>query len=118
MSRDWIVRQLRRVAMLAALIVLWALLSRFGPWPPYLFPGPLEVGEALAAGIADGSLLAGVMVSLRRLLVGFGISVVLGVGIGFLNARFALMRETLGLLVLGLQALPSICWLPLALLWF
>ena len=29
-----------------------------------------------------------------------------------------LLDQTLGSLVLGLQALPSICWLPLALLWF
>jgi NitT/TauT family transport system permease protein len=28
------------------------------------------------------------------------------------------LKETLGMLVMGLQALPSICWLPLALLWF
>jgi NitT/TauT family transport system permease protein len=104
--------------MLVALLVLWAALSRWGPWPPYLFPGPVDVGQALWAGLADGSIVGGVVVSLKRLVIGFGISVVVGVVIGLLNARFTLMRETLGLLVLGLQALPSICWLPLALLWF
>jgi NitT/TauT family transport system permease protein len=104
--------------MVVALVVAWALLARFGPWPPYLFPGPIEVGEALFAGILDGTIGAGIAVSLRRLLVGFAISVVLGTVIGLLNARFTMLRETLGLLVLGLQALPSICWLPLALLWF
>ena len=104
--------------MLLGLLLAWALLARWGPWPPYLFPGPLEVGQALGAGLADGSIPSGVLVSLKRLLIGFGISVVLGVVIGLLNARFTVMRETLGLLVLGLQALPSICWLPLALLWF
>ena len=29
-----------------------------------------------------------------------------------------LFKNTFGLLVLGLQSLPSICWLPLAILWF
>jgi NitT/TauT family transport system permease protein len=34
------------------------------------------------------------------------------------NARFRICHDSLGLLALGLQALPSICWAPLALLWF
>ena len=32
--------------------------------------------------------------------------------------RVKFVQDTLGSIVLGLQALPSICWLPLALLWF
>jgi NitT/TauT family transport system permease protein len=35
-----------------------------------------------------------------------------------LMARLAWLRAACGPLVIGLQALPSICWLPLALLWF
>ncbi len=38
--------------------------------------------------------------------------------LGLALGRIKLLDETLGSLVLGLQALPSICWLPLALLWF
>ena len=33
-------------------------------------------------------------------------------------ARSRLLRDSIGTLVTGLQALPSICWLPLALFWF
>jgi NitT/TauT family transport system permease protein len=33
-------------------------------------------------------------------------------------ARSQLLRDSIGTVVSGLQALPSICWLPLALLWF
>ena len=118
MTNDWASRQFRRGVMLFGLVTIWGLVSRFGPWPPYLLPGPLDVGRALLAGFADGSIMNGVLVSLKRLGLGFGISVVIGVVIGLLNARFSLVRETLGLVVLGLQALPSICWLPLALIWF
>ncbi|MBI1977980.1 MAG: ABC transporter permease subunit, partial [Candidatus Omnitrophica bacterium] len=31
---------------------------------------------------------------------------------------FKILDETLGSLMVGLQVLPSICWLPLAILWF
>ncbi len=42
----------------------------------------------------------------------------LGTILGLCLARFRFLEETVGTLVLGLQTLPSICWLPLALLWF
>ncbi|RPI07552.1 MAG: ABC transporter permease [Zetaproteobacteria bacterium] len=55
---------------------------------------------------------------MRRIFVGYGISVAVGTLLGLVQARWKLVDETLGSLVLGLQTLPSICWLPLALLWF
>ncbi len=57
-------------------------------------------------------------VSMRRVLIGYLISVAIGLPVGVLLARSRLADQTVGLLVMGLQALPSICWLPLALLWF
>jgi NitT/TauT family transport system permease protein len=38
--------------------------------------------------------------------------------LGILNASFRYLDETLGSLLLGMQSLPSITWLPLAVLWF
>src|SRR3982074_1773707 len=34
------------------------------------------------------------------------------------SARFKFCEDTIGVLALGLQTLPSVCWVPLALLWF
>src|SRR5947209_16027759 len=42
----------------------------------------------------------------------------IGVPLGIALARKKYLEETIGSLVTGFQALPSICWLPLALLWF
>ena len=66
----------------------------------------------------DGSLLIAIHVSLQRVLLGYGISLVVGVPLGMLLARVKWAQDTIGAFVLGLQTLPSICWLPLALLWF
>lgn len=49
---------------------------------------------------------------------GYLFAAVLGIPIGLLNARYQLLDDTVGLMALGLQALPSVCWVPLALLWF
>jgi len=43
---------------------------------------------------------------------------VLGTIIGLLNGVFPLVNRTVGAVALGLQTLPSICWLPLAIIWF
>jgi NitT/TauT family transport system permease protein len=57
-------------------------------------------------------------VSAVRLLVGFAIAVVTGVPLGLLLARSDVTKRALGPLLLGLSSVPSICWLPLAIVWF
>ncbi|ATB30431.1 sulfate ABC transporter permease [Melittangium boletus DSM 14713] len=66
----------------------------------------------------DGRLWDALVRSLSRLAQGYGLSVLIGVPLGLVMGRAAIVRRSLRPLVVGLQALPSICWLPLALLWF
>jgi sulfonate transport system permease protein len=99
-------------------LLIWELLSSAGPWPRWLFPGPVAVGRSLAVMLSDGRLPAAVARSLSRLVQGYALSVVIGVPLGIAMARSAIVNASLRPVVLGLQALPSICWLPLALLWF
>jgi NitT/TauT family transport system permease protein len=108
----------KQAAFLAGLLLLWELISKVGPWPHYLFPGPVSVGGSVARMIEDGRMGAAVARSMRRLLQGYGLSAAIALPLGVGMARFALVKTTLKPLVLGLQALPSICWLPLAVLWF
>jgi NitT/TauT family transport system permease protein len=107
-----------RVLFFIALLAVWEALFRLRLWPPYVFPSMSSVGASLVAGIADGSYPLAIGVSLRRILVGYGLSLVIGIPLGLLLGRVKAVQDTLGSIVLGLQALPSICWLPLALLWF
>lgn len=108
----------RRVVFFASLLVLWEGVSRFGPWPDYLLPGPMSVGDTLVAGLRSGLYLQGAFVSLLRLLTGYGISLVGGLVLGTLLVRYKPLQDTVGAAIVGLQALPSVCWLPLAILWF
>ena len=109
---------LMRLEFPIALLLAWELAARFGPWPHYLFPGPLATAESIARMIADGRMGAAVLRSAARLAQGYLLSAVVGIALGILLARKRWAQVTLRPLVLGLQALPSICWLPLALLWF
>ncbi len=109
---------LQRLASVAAALLLWAAVARFGPWPDYLLPGPVAVGTSLWEMALDGRLARGVAVSMWRLVRGYGLTLLIGVPLGVAMGRLRWVRNVMQPFVMGLQALPSICWLPLALLWF
>ena len=111
-------RLLKVVVFFAGLVVIWALLVRARIWSPVLLPSPWSVGRYLWEALRDGTLVAATLVTLKRLLIGYAAGLAIGLPLGLLTARFRLLRDTLGLLALGLQTLPSVCWVPLALLWF
>ncbi len=107
-----------RFGLVAGLLGVWQLCASLKIWNPLLFPGPADVWQALRRGVQDGSLLLATSTSLQRLALGYGASLSIGVPLGLLLGRVRWLDESVGMLALGLQALPSICWLPLAVLWF
>jgi NitT/TauT family transport system permease protein len=111
-------RAARLVIFYSCLFGLWALLAQLKIWPPYLFPTPWGVAQELYYGFSDHSYWIAIAVSMRRVLIGYAISIVAGMilGLGVASNRF--LEETMGGLLVSLQSLPSICWWPLALLWF
>lgn len=109
---------LRKLAFFILLVALWEFLVLLRLWPEYLFPSPFSVVQTLAYGFADRTFLIGIGVSMARVLVGYLISLAIGLPLGMLVGRVRLLDETVGAVLTGLQTLPSICWLPLALVWF
>jgi NitT/TauT family transport system permease protein len=111
-------KALRITLFYAALIGLWQLLFELHIWKPYLLPGPKDVWDSLRQYIDNGLLEKAIRASMQHLLIGYGISIFLGVAVGMLCGTNKYVDETVGSLVLGLQSMPSVCWLPLALIWF
>ena len=111
-------KSVNQLIFAAAMFGLWEGLALLKLWPPYVFPTPRGVAETLWAGFADHSIFIGIAVSLRRVAIGYAISVVLGILLGVLLTWSRFVQDTLGGVILSLQSLPSICWVPLALLWF
>ncbi|MDR0901932.1 MAG: ABC transporter permease [Opitutaceae bacterium] len=103
---------------LAALLVAWELVKRADPDALRLMPSTLEVVRYLGGVIADGTLASASLVTVKRLLLGYACGIVIGLPLGLLTARFRVCQDTIGLLALGLQTLPSVCWVPIALLSF
>lgn len=108
----------RQAIFYAVLLGIWALLAKLRLWPPYMFPAPWTVGEALWTGFGDHSFWIGIAITMKRMLIGYSLSVVLGMLLGLALSSSQLLEETVGGLLVSLQSLPSICWIPLAVLWF
>jgi NitT/TauT family transport system permease protein len=111
-------RFLAAALFFVGLIVLWHMMVVWKVWSPVLLPDPTSVWEYLKSAVEDRTLFEALWVTLKRLLFGYFIGVVAGIPLGLLTARFQTAHDTIGVLALGLQTLPSVCWVPLALLWF
>ena len=107
-----------RIGFYVGIIVLWQIIAMAGIWPSNVFPSPYEVAEDLMYSAADGSLFYGVAISMWRLVVGLAIAIGGGIILGIFMARVEVVNQTVGSLVLGLQSIPSIAWVPLAILWY
>lgn len=79
-------------------------------WPHWL---RVAYGYVLSTDLISGTCISGI-----RLVIGFVISVLLGSLLGAAMWRFKSLDEFFGPLFLGLQTLPSVCWVPLAVIVF
>jgi len=111
-------RFLSAAAFFGGLVILWQLLYDAHIWSPVLVPSPVSVADYLRGAAADGTLGQATLITMRRLLIGYVIGIIFGLPLGLLTARWNILRDTVGTMSLGLQTLPSVCWVPLALLWF
>ena len=111
-------RSLLAILFFIALVAIWSAITHAQIWSPVLLPSPRNVLDYLVNAARDGSLLSASIVTMRRLLIGYFIGLVIGLPLGLLTASLTFVEDTIGVLALGLQTLPGVCWVPLALLWF
>lgn len=109
---------IKRVIFYASILIVWQLAVRITGVSESVMPAPTDVFRELGRGFADLTLVYDLAASFRRLFLGLLIGVTLGTGLGILLAKSKTADETLGNLVLALQSVPSIVWLPIAIMWF
>lgn len=82
------------------------------PWPPAASAPAPGAGRSLLSS----PLPKAIMISGTRLTIGFLVSLALGGVIGLAMWRYRFIDSLFGPVFLGLQTLPSVCWVPLAVL--
>ena len=103
---------------IALLLFGWELAYRSGVKPPEALPSPADVGLVLRDQLGDGTLLGAMATSLTRGGLGFLAALAIGTPLGILIARVRPVRRGIGPLVSGLQSLPSVAWVPAAIIFF
>ncbi len=106
------------LAVFAAFFLCWHQFVQFDVLSPVLLPSPLDIARYLIQSLMDGTLFSALGVTLARLCIGYAMGLSLGLFLGLCISISPLTRSTVGVAALGLQTLPSVCWAPLALLWF
>ncbi|TJZ89728.1 ABC transporter permease [Paracoccus gahaiensis] len=100
------------------ILTLWIAVTGAGLVPEQIFPSPLSVWQATVEMAANGTLATDLAVSMRRAAIGFGIGSVLGVTLGLLTGRVALVRALLNPFLTLLRPIPAIALVPVAIVWF
>ncbi|MCW4466104.1 ABC transporter permease [Glutamicibacter sp. MNS18] len=103
---------------IVVLVAIWQIASWASPLRADLFPSPVMVFQKLPALLADGSLVSATAISLWRALSGYVIAVLIATPIALILAHWAALRRGLGPLVSAMQVLPSIAWVPAAIILF
>jgi NitT/TauT family transport system permease protein len=108
----------KQILFYAGLVAVWQVIFMTHIVPSQALPSPLQVGQLLLKEAANGSLLYAIGTSMWRLVIGLIIAIVGGLTLGIFMAKTETVNQTIGSLILGLQSIPSVAWVPLALLWF
>lgn len=111
-------RLLLPLAAFAVVLLAWQFYVSLGLRRRDLVPGPLDVLGSLGALWSQGTAQEAVWTSLQRGITGFAISIVAATPIGLLLSQVRVLRRAFGPLISGLQVLPSVAWVPAAIIWF
>lgn len=109
---------LQRTIFFLVFLTLWQILSSLGIYPRFLLPSPIEVLETMFFGFIESDYLFAILESFRRVLLGYLLAVFVGIFCGLAIARYKILDNTIGASLTALQSIPSVAWVPLALLWF
>ncbi|WP_234538338.1 ABC transporter permease [Streptomyces shenzhenensis] len=103
----------------AVVLVLagWQLLVWANVAPDYKLPAPADVWGEVRAAWLQGTLVGYIWTSVSRGLLGFLLALAIGTPLGLLVARVAFVRAAVGPVLSGLQSLPSVAWVPPAVIW-
>ncbi|MEU6315874.1 ABC transporter permease [Streptomyces sp. NPDC047014] len=99
-------------------LAVWQILVSAKVTEETKLPAPSAVWDSLAAMWLQGTLLEVVWTSVSRGLLGFLLALAIGTPLGLLVARVKFVRAAIGPILQGLQSLPSVAWVPPAVLWF
>ncbi|WP_028938684.1 ABC transporter permease [Pseudonocardia spinosispora] len=103
---------------LVLFLALWQGLWAAAFWPEFKLPAPVSVWQEFSKVLATGEVWSILWTSISRAFLGFLVALIIATPLGLLVAKVPVVRSAIGPLLSGLQSLPSVAWVPAAVLWF
>jgi ABC-type nitrate/sulfonate/bicarbonate transport system permease component len=118
-----LVKRLIGLFGVAAVLLLWFLLTlgdtaESRVVSPVVLPSPGEVLASIPALVRERALVQSIAATLRRVLSGFGLAIVVGVPLGILAGAYRVFDALTGPLSVFLRNIPIAVLIPLTILWF
>src|ERR687898_2136770 len=104
------------ILFIAAFIGTWQLVFMLGIWPEVSLPSPAMVAKSFVDLVKNMTLIVSIGVTMYRLVIGFTLSIIIGVSVGLAMVKFPGFGKTMSSFAVGLQSFPSIAWVPFAIL--
>jgi sulfonate transport system permease protein len=101
-----------------ALLAAWQISGDMGLLNPVTLPSLGKVLRAFGELLSNGKLLKHILVSMFRVLEGFGLAAGLGISLGVAIGLSRTLDKATDLLIQLLKPIPPIAWIPLAIIWF
>lgn len=105
------------VTAIVLVLVVWQILVWAKVTDSYKLPAPSAVWDEVEEAWLQGTLLEYIWTSVSRGLLGFLMALAIGTPLGLIVARVRFIRAAIGPILSGLQSLPSVAWVPPAVIW-
>ncbi|MDQ0160219.1 ABC transporter permease [Alkalibacillus salilacus] len=109
---------IKRLLFIIVILGLWEGIHLANFYPDYIVPSPITVFDTLINGFIQGDLLTALGASFKHLIIGLSLSILIGTLLGVILGKSKQADETAGMYLIALQSIPSIVWVPLAILLF
>ena len=116
LAKIWVAAWPKLLALVLALAI-WQLVYLSG-FKSGILPGPAATLPDLWHQLHTAQLWQALGTTLRRAVIGFALALVIGTVVGALVSRIRPLRAAVGSLITALQTLPSIVWVPFAIILF
>jgi NitT/TauT family transport system permease protein len=114
--RAWAVAWPKLLAI-ALVLVVWEAVTLTG-WKHYVLKGPVPVLSNLGSQVIHGELWSVIGATMQTAVVGYAMALAIGTVLGLLVARIPPLRAAVGSIITGLQTMPSVAWVPFAIVIF
>lgn len=98
-------------------VLFWWYATNYGTTPESILPKISTVGKSIKQMWIAGSLQADLVISLKRVVVGYFISALLGIILGTVMGMSETIRKIFQPTVTTIRQIPIMAWIPLLILW-